>query len=90
MIVAGFTKNRENGSGVEQPGNETGSECLKNGSNDFLQTHHLYTFFACFSESVSRSLQENSLKSKFSGPFLTFESVCLEKTTVTFFFKLDM
>ena len=37
-------KNRENKSGVEQTRNETGSEYLKNSSNDFLQTQHINTF----------------------------------------------
>ena len=37
IIFVGFDENRETGSGVGKPGNETESEYLKNGSNDFLQ-----------------------------------------------------
>ena len=37
IIFPGFEENRKNGSGEGQTGNETGSENLKNGSNDLLQ-----------------------------------------------------
>ena len=37
IIFPGFEKNRKTGSGVGQKGNETGSEYIKNGANDFLQ-----------------------------------------------------
>ena len=36
MIFPGFGENRETGSEIRQTGDETGSEWLKNGSNDFL------------------------------------------------------
>ena len=37
IIFPGFEENRKTGNGVGQTENETGSECLRNGSNDFLQ-----------------------------------------------------
>ena len=37
MLVSGFEENQKTGSGIEQTGNETENEYLKNGSNDFLQ-----------------------------------------------------
>ena len=45
IIFLSFDKNWETGSGVEHTGNETGSEYLKNGSNDFLQIREINTFF---------------------------------------------
>ena len=37
IIFPGFDENRKTGSWVGKTGNETGTEYLKNGSNDFLQ-----------------------------------------------------
>ena len=37
IIFPGFDENRKTGSRVGKTGNETGTEYLKNGSNDFLQ-----------------------------------------------------
>ena len=41
-MFLGFGENLENGSGVVQTGNETGSKYLKNGTNDLT---HLMIFF---------------------------------------------
>ena len=53
-----FGENRKTRSGIDRTGNETESECLKNGCNNFLQIRYIITFLDDVLECISSLLQK--------------------------------